>query len=286
MSKHRGWIALHRKIQDHFLWREEREFSKAEAWIDILMEAQHSEQPQDVVLGMIVLQCHYGQSLKAVGTWAERWNWSPSKVRRFFKLLTRRKMIETTGEGKTTRLTVLNYGRYDPKRRDNDERTENKRRASSAQTATDKNGNNGNQGKNEISLSEKAIELAQFLGGRIRECNPDFKPPDDITGWAGVIEEMMLRDNREAEQIRRVIEYAQQHSFWRTRTMNTVNLRKHFATLAGQLAEGTAKLPPCRGCGGPAMGTAIDDAGQKYGWCAQCQPQRARRHRDKQESAA
>jgi len=69
----RGWIALHRKIQDNFLWKEPRVFSKAEAWIDILMEAQHSPEPQEVGFGMTVLRCNYAECLKSIATWAARW---------------------------------------------------------------------------------------------------------------------------------------------------------------------------------------------------------------------
>ncbi len=147
MSTHNGWIALHRKIQDNFLWREKRVFSKAEAWIDILMEVQHSEQPQTVVLGMTVLQCRYGESLKSIGTWAERWGWSESKVRRFFRLLASCSMIEIRNEAKTTRLTVCNYGRYDPKRREDDEHAMGKRRERGEHAATDNNVKHVKHGK-------------------------------------------------------------------------------------------------------------------------------------------
>ena len=37
-----GWIALHRKIQSHWLW-EDKPFSNGQAWIDLLMLANHTE---------------------------------------------------------------------------------------------------------------------------------------------------------------------------------------------------------------------------------------------------
>jgi hypothetical protein len=38
----RGWICLHRQIQDHWLW-EDRPFSRGQAWIDLLMLANHED---------------------------------------------------------------------------------------------------------------------------------------------------------------------------------------------------------------------------------------------------
>jgi len=134
----RGYLALYRKIQDHPFYKERREFSKLEAWIDILMEAQHSEEPEEVLIGMKVLVCNYGESLKSVLTWATRWHWTESKVRRFFKLLKKMGQIDYQSEVITTRLSVLNYSIYDPKRRASDAEVKSKRRASDEQVTTDK----------------------------------------------------------------------------------------------------------------------------------------------------
>ena len=40
MSK--GFISLHRELQDHWLWHSEK-FTKAQAWVDLLMLANHKE---------------------------------------------------------------------------------------------------------------------------------------------------------------------------------------------------------------------------------------------------
>ena len=38
-----GWISLHRSIQKHWLFEEKRKFSRFEAWIDILLMVNHSD---------------------------------------------------------------------------------------------------------------------------------------------------------------------------------------------------------------------------------------------------
>jgi hypothetical protein len=110
-----GYVALHRKIQDHAFYKEKRVFSKYEAWIDILMEAQHKLEDQEVIIGMRSVTCGYGQSVKSLRTWAQRWQWSAKKVSRFFDLLKKMNQIRLENVTVTSRLTVLNYGKYDPK---------------------------------------------------------------------------------------------------------------------------------------------------------------------------
>jgi len=149
----RGYIALHRKIQDNFLWKQPREFSKAEAWIDILMEAQHSEKPQKVILDMTALTCNYGESLKSITTWAERWTWSRSKVYRFFELLQKCGMIVTKSEQITTRLTVCNYRAYDPKQNVSETQVKRKRNASETEADTDNKEKKDKKDNNEKDMS-------------------------------------------------------------------------------------------------------------------------------------
>jgi len=111
----RGYIAIWRKIKGHPFAKEKRVFSKYEAWLDILMEAQYSLEPQEVVFGMKTMTCNYGECLKSTRTWGRRWDWSESKVRRFLALLKKLNQIHFMNEIQTTRITVLNYKQYDPR---------------------------------------------------------------------------------------------------------------------------------------------------------------------------
>jgi hypothetical protein len=105
-----GWITLHRKIKDHWLYPSNREFTEYEAWTDILLSVNHS--PQKVLIKGHVFVCGRGQSLNSLETWAARWRWHKSKVRRFFLLLKNEKMIDTLATHKTTQLTVCKYDSY------------------------------------------------------------------------------------------------------------------------------------------------------------------------------
>ncbi len=141
---HRGYFALWRRFEDHPFWKEPRVFSKAEAWIDILWQTQHEEEPKEIIFGMTVLTQHYGECLKSTRTWAKRWDWSEAKVRRFFKLLDKLGQLSAKNEIVTTRIKVINFEQYDPRRRANDAGATQERRTGDAQAATNKKVNTAN----------------------------------------------------------------------------------------------------------------------------------------------
>ena len=150
----RGYFALWRKFEEHPFWVEKRVFSKAEAWIDILWSVQWQEEPQRVVLGMQEFVCHYGESLRSIRTWAERFGWEPSKTHRFFGLCKKMGQIDTKTEQVTTRLSVINYKIYDPRRNTNGTQMEQTWNGRGTEAETDKEGKESQEGK-ELYLSPK-----------------------------------------------------------------------------------------------------------------------------------
>jgi len=142
----KGWISLHREIQEHWLWQEKREFSKLEAWFDILLTVNHSEQKLLIKNTLFIVK--RGESIKSLDTWAYRWNWNKSKVRRFLKMLENDSMIVTKNERKTTRLTVCKYDNYQDKR--NADETILKRKRNADETQVTPNNNDINNDINNI----------------------------------------------------------------------------------------------------------------------------------------
>lgn len=105
-----GWIKLHRKIQGHWLYNEKRTFSSMEAWIDILLNVNHTS--SKFFIKGTLFEVQRGESMLSLESWGKRWNWNKSKVRRFLSLLEKDSMIELKSEQKTTRITVCNYDSY------------------------------------------------------------------------------------------------------------------------------------------------------------------------------
>lgn len=75
-----------------------------------------------------------------------------------------------------------------------------------------------------------SLELARRLLNRILERKPDHKCPD-IQAWAGEIDKMLRLDKRREKSIEKVIDYAQNHEFWKNNILSAVKLRKHFDRL-------------------------------------------------------
>jgi len=115
-------------------------FSKLEAFLDVIMEVNHKD--HKVLIGMESLICKRGQSLNSLDTWALRWRWSKSKVKRFFDLIQDRGMIRIENVRKTTRLTVCNYETYQAVRNADETETKRKRHGHDPQTNNDNNENN------------------------------------------------------------------------------------------------------------------------------------------------
>jgi len=118
----KGWIKIHREIQDHWLWNERREYSRAEAWIDILLTVNHAE--SKVMIKGHLYTVKRGQSVNSLETWAKRWNWTRGRVKRFLELLKNDSMIEIKTDTKTTQLSVCNYDSYQDERNTDEHQTD------------------------------------------------------------------------------------------------------------------------------------------------------------------
>lgn len=107
-----GWISLSRSIQDHWLSKEKRSYSKFEAWIDILLSANHMD--NKFMLGNEVITLKRGSFITSELKLMSKWGWSKSKVRAFLSLLQKENMVKISPDSKKTTLTVVKYEDYQP----------------------------------------------------------------------------------------------------------------------------------------------------------------------------
>jgi hypothetical protein len=145
----KGWITLHRQIENNPLWLSEP-FTKAQAWVDLILNANHAD-GHFFVRG-IKVDVKRGQLGWSEITMAKRWRWSREKVRRFLLYLedecqTRQQKIDKI----TTITTIINYSKYQDKtterqqkdnRRDTNNNDNNDNNALSETSSLIKNNNN------------------------------------------------------------------------------------------------------------------------------------------------
>lgn len=105
-----GWIKLHRKIQDCWIWADREPFDKRSAWIDLLITANHSD--KKLLLNGELTTVKRGQILTSMRKLSEKWKWSVNKVYRFIKLLESDGMLQKESNKDRTLLTIINYGFY------------------------------------------------------------------------------------------------------------------------------------------------------------------------------
>lgn len=105
-----GWIKLHRKITENELFLEKRVFSKFEAWIDLLLTANH--ETKYIMHGNRKIKVNRGQLITSELKLMKKWGWSKTKLRNFIFLLENEKMIKKISDKKKTTITICNYSLY------------------------------------------------------------------------------------------------------------------------------------------------------------------------------
>jgi len=105
----KGFIKLYRGICDNPLWNV-KPFSKGQAWVDLLLLANHTE--SHALIGNGKIHVKRGQVFRAIHTLEDRWGWSSKKVRLFLKFLENEKMVTTKGTTQGTFITIENWDLY------------------------------------------------------------------------------------------------------------------------------------------------------------------------------
>ena len=113
MSKN-GYIKLSRKLVTGEMWAEPRQFSKAEAWIDLLFLAAF--ETTRVVIAGFEVHLRRGELVASDGYLTRRWRWSRNKVRLFIKNLQeegRITLVQHDLENQIGRIIhILKYNQY------------------------------------------------------------------------------------------------------------------------------------------------------------------------------
>ncbi|PKE63794.1 DnaD domain protein [Macrococcoides caseolyticum] len=147
----KGWISLHRSVTDHWLFDEDRKFSKFEAWIDLLLMVNHTD--KKMMLGNELITIKRGQKVTSIRKLCERWNWSNNKVKNFLNVLEADGMLTVKSDSKKTLVTVVNYDVYQnediEKRHQSDTKATQKHHESDAKAFQKHTNNNVNNVNNE-----------------------------------------------------------------------------------------------------------------------------------------
>jgi hypothetical protein len=105
-----GYIMLQRQFFSHWLWEEERSFSKAEAFLDLLQLAAFA--PTKRTISGALIELDEGEFVASVRYLCARWTWGKDKVAGFMKVLEKDGTIRRETRQGETIVILCNYKHY------------------------------------------------------------------------------------------------------------------------------------------------------------------------------
>lgn len=110
-KKTEGFIPIKRSLFNSFLFKEDRCFSRFEAWLDLIQMATFQEENTQLVKGKMI-SCARGQLVASIRFLEERWGWSRHKVADYLELLRSQEMLVVDNVSGVNRLTLLNFNKH------------------------------------------------------------------------------------------------------------------------------------------------------------------------------
>lgn len=105
-----GWISVHRKIQENWIWNCKEPYDKRSAWIDLLLSVNHKK--ASVNFDNEIYEIEPGQMITSLTKLAKKWRWSRHKVSDYLSTLEKERMLVQVRDNKKTLISIENYGKY------------------------------------------------------------------------------------------------------------------------------------------------------------------------------
>lgn len=273
MGSNSGWFKLHRKLQHSEIFNDP---DLLRLWMFCLMKASHSErviewegeeitlQPGEFITGRSALHHDYNKELSKKNQVKDTtlWNWL-KKIEKMGSL-----KIESLPSRKASLITLTNWDEHqtedeqgssaadnEVKGKENGEETEEMSKFKEAGESEElaiipkKEVKKGAKKKGRIyDKSDIEYNLASRLFYWMLQNNPKAKEPNPQK-WADMIRLTIERDKRTPEDIKTLIDWSQNHSFWKTNILSPDKLRKQFDRLWIQMVEERKKVEQPRGGG-------------------------------------
>ena len=148
----KGWISLHRKILDNPILSRGKIYSRFEAFVYFLLQANHKE--NKCVIGNHLIQVKKGSFITSQKKLMNEFKWGSTKLRAFLKLLEGDEMIETKSTTYSTMITIINYSSYQNLQTSNKTQTESNQKTNKLQSKTNNKENTLNNDNKEIRESK------------------------------------------------------------------------------------------------------------------------------------
>lgn len=246
-----GYIIISRKIIESEIWDKPPLYTKV--WLYLLTQAQHSDYKKlkrgqlFTSIPEIIEACSWKVGYRTEKPTKDQIyqiiDWLRKGNERVHEGETKATMITTTKATQGLLINIENYDFYQTSNNyeSNDEGNgEEEAKATRKQRQPDninkndknvKNDNNSSRPKSKIYDKESVpYRLSLRLLNAIRKNNEGFKEPN-LQSWSNDIRLMIEKDNRTEEQIKYLIDWCQQDTFWKTNILSPSKLRKQYDQL-------------------------------------------------------
>jgi uncharacterized phage protein (TIGR02220 family) len=160
-----GWIKKHRRIMSHWLYLEDRIFSKYEAFDFLLMSVNH--QDKKVMFDNKLLVVERGSLITSIRKLCDSWRWSNKKVVRFLNDLESDGIISKKSDTKKTVINIVNYCKYQGSdNEESDSKATAKRQQSDTEASAKHTNKNVNKGKKDNKDLKDIVEHLNFSAGK------------------------------------------------------------------------------------------------------------------------
>jgi len=236
---HRGYIKIHRKIQDSFIYKDS---FALHLWIHLILEANHKD--REFIFNNKKQVCKRGQLLTGLNSLACETKINRSKVNRLLKMFKNETLIETQKTNRFTIITVLKYGQYQIVNGKSETQNETpvKLQRNSSETPVKPN-NNDNTLKNvnnvnttSLVLPKEAVELADLLYTKIKENNPNALLKESFKAkWSNDLRLLNEQDKQPYTLIKQVLLWSQADDFWSKNILSGSKLRMKWNQLSSKM---------------------------------------------------
>jgi len=242
--ENKGWIKLYRALLDS-PYANNPDYSWL--WVYLLLRARHKE--KTIMWNGKDLIIKEGQLITGRKELSMNSGLTESKVYRILNYFEKEQQIEQQKTNKFTLITILNWSKYQSSEQLIEQQMNNKRTTNEQQVNTNKNDKKDKNDKNVIKIPserkfypEKSTEvkLSKYLYRKIKEKDKKFRVPNHQL-WAKYIDFMIRIDNREPEEIEKVIDWCQEDSFWSSNILSTSKLRDKFTQLLLKMKDKNKK---------------------------------------------
>lgn len=138
-----GWVKLHRSLQSSAIANHPEYLA---VWVHLLMRASHK--PREAIVGRSVVPLNSGDVVFGRKKFSAETGVSENKVRAALDVLKRLNQITIKSHAKFSVISITKWSEYQTSSPANDHDSASNAPAPSQHPATDKNGNNGENGKN------------------------------------------------------------------------------------------------------------------------------------------